>query len=85
MKSTAPKDSSLYSIENEYDEMNTDRNYAIRKSNCLFTQLFHSEYCVVFFSLVGLMLSIILREFHIKIDKEKDIYNEDSIDIEMMI
>ena len=87
-QSTGKNDASLYSIENEYHEMNTDRIHKIRKSNCLFDQLFQSEFCLVFFSLVGLVLSIIQREFHNKKNNDnddKDLLDQDRVDIVFFI
>jgi hypothetical protein len=41
--------------------------------------MFHSEYCLVFFSIVGALLSMIWREFQNK--KITDMYDKDRIDV----
>ena len=37
-----------------------DQVYFTRKSNCLFSQLLISEYCLTFFSILGILLNIII-------------------------
>ena len=41
-----------------------DNIYFTRKSNCLFSQLMITEYCLTFFSILGLFLNIIIQEIN---------------------
>ena len=41
-----------------------DHVYFTRKSNCLFSQLMITEYCLTFFSILGIFLNIIIQEIN---------------------
>jgi hypothetical protein len=61
-------DEDVFSVET--DEANDeDLIYDTRVSNCLFTQLVHTEFCSCFFANTGLMISIIYFEIQLQMNE----------------
>jgi hypothetical protein len=67
-------DETLYSIEDE-EENDEDMVFDVRVSNCLFTQLVHTEFCSCFFANVGLGISIIYFEIQLQMNENGLVYD----------